>query len=76
MTDEIDESVSQEEREDARRAVEYLREHGVQVTWYLEPSPPPDVESLLADYIENHMQGVDDDEVITAIKEDYGLAEE
>ena len=51
-----------------------MREHGLQVKWYLLPSPPPDIESLLGDYIENHMQGVDDDEVIAAIEEDYGLA--
>lgn len=71
-----EESILQEEREDAMKAIEYLREHGVQIKWYLTPSPPPDVESLLGDYIENHMRGVDDNEVIAAIEEDYGLAEE
>jgi hypothetical protein len=28
---------------------------------------------MLGDYIVNHMRGVDDDEVIAAIEEDYGL---
>ena len=69
--------VSQEEREDARKAAEYLREHGVEVTWTLIPSPPHGTEGLLGGYIETYMMdGLDERAVIAAIEEDYGLAEE